>query len=154
MRCVVQRSGPASVVVDGREIGAITHGLVILAGFSTIDSHEVVERVAAKVVKLRIFEDDAGKMNRTVAESGGSILCVSQFTLYADLRRGNRPSFDGAATGPVAEPLYRAFCEAIRSNGVHCEEGVFGADMALTLTNDGPVTIVLDSDDFERPRRA
>jgi len=129
-------------------------GLLVLAGFSADDTEQSIERIADKLVKLRIFEDATGRMNAGVVDVGGAILCVSQFTLHADLRRGNRPSFDAAAPGPVAEPLYRQFCAAIRQRGVPCEEGVFGAEMSVSLVNDGPVTIILDSADFERPRRA
>lgn len=103
---------------------------------------------------MRIFEDNDGRMNRSVLDVGGAILCVSQFTLHADLRRGNRPSFDAAAPAEVAEPLYRQFCDAIRRQGVPCDEGTFGAKMQVSLINDGPVTIVLDSADLDRPRRA
>lgn len=154
MRCVVQRSGPATVTVNGAVVGQITSGLVVLAGFREGDGPNEIERIADKIVNLRIFEDKDGRMNRSVLEESREILCVSQFTLYADARKGNRPSFAGAAPGEVAEPLYRAFCEAIRARGVTCAAGVFGAEMQVSLSNDGPVTIILDSDDLARPRRA
>lgn len=154
MRCVVQRSGRASVKVDGDVVGTIDRGLVVLVGFRDGDGPDEIERIAEKLLNLRIFEDSDGRMNLSIRDAGGEVLCISQFTLYADVRRGNRPSFDGAAPGAVAEPLYKAFCEAIRSRGVACAEGLFGADMQVSLTNDGPVTIILDSDDLARPRRA
>ena len=154
MRCVIQRCSSARVEVDGTTVGEIGQGLLVLAGFTPADTAEVCKRIAAKVVALRIFEDADGRMNRSVADIGGEVLCVSQFTLHADVRRGNRPSFDAAAPAAIAKPLYEAFCAAIRSAGVPCGEGVFGADMRVTLTNDGPVTIIVDSAELERPRRA
>ena len=154
MRCVIQRCSSAAVAVEGRTVASIDDGLLVFAGFTSSDTPDVLERVASKVLALRIFEDEEGRMNRGLAEVGGSILCVSQFTLHADLRRGNRPSFDAAAPATVALPLYEAFCAALRATGIRCEQGIFGAEMQVTLTNSGPVTIILDSADLERPRRA
>lgn len=140
--------------VAGVVVGQISAGLLVLAGFVETDTAETADRLAEKIVKLRIFEDEHGRMNRSVLDISGAVLCVSQFTLHADVRRGNRPSFDAAAPGPLAEPLYRAFCEALRRHGVACETGTFGAEMQVRLTNHGPVTVILDSADLERPRRA
>lgn len=154
MRCVIQRCSSARVTVAGETVGEIGPGLLVLAGFTTRDTRTTIERVAAKIAALRIFADESGRMNRSAVDIGGAVLCVSQFTLHADLRRGNRPSFDAAAPADQARPLYEAFCAAIRSLGLPCEEGIFGAEMRVTLTNDGPVTILLDSEDLERPRRA
>lgn len=110
--------------------------------------------MAAKITGLRLFEDQEGRMNLGLEGVGGAILCVSQFTLYADVRRGRRPSFEAAAAPAVAEPLYEAFCAAIEAAGVTCKRGQFGAQMAVSLVNDGPVTLIIDSEDLEAPRRA
>ena len=125
----------------------------MLLGVTREDTAAIAVRLAAKVATLRVFEDEHGHMNRSLAEVGGAVFAVSQFTLYANTRRGNRPSFTEAAPGELAEPLYAAFCDAIAAEGIGCARGVFGAHMDVELVNDGPVTIILDSADFERPRR-
>lgn len=154
MRALVQRVSSASVAVDGEVMGSIGRGLLVFAGVTHSDTEETAKQLAAKIVGLRLFEDGTGKMNLSLREieGGGGVLCISQFTLYGDLRRGNRPSFTDAAPPAEAEPLYLAFCEAIASHGVPVERGVFGAHMEVSLVNDGPVTFWLDSAGFERPR--
>lgn len=154
MRAVVQRVLSASVDVDGVTVGAIGPGMLVLVGAAGEDTEAMAARMAAKVAGMRIFEDDAGRMNRSLADTAGEVLCISQFTLYGDVRRGNRPSFDRAAPRAVAEPLYDHFCAAIEAAGVRCARGVFGAEMRVRLVNDGPVTIVIDSTELEQPRRA
>ena len=145
MRAVLQRVRRARVLVGGDVIGAIEGGLLVLLGVAPTDSVDQVRWMADKVVGLRIFADEDGKMNRDVRESGGGILVVSQFTLFGDCKKGRRPSFVGAATPEVAIPLYEAFVTAIRAHGVRAETGRFGADMQVELVNDGPVTLILDS---------
>lgn len=152
MRLVVQRVRQAEVLVEGEVTGAIGPGLLVLLGVSPADTPGVALKLVTKLLALRIFEDADGKMNLDVRQAGGSVLCVSQFTLYADVRRGNRPSFTGAAPPAHAEALYEEFCMLVRAAEVVCETGRFGADMQVSLTNDGPVTIILDSDDLARPR--
>jgi D-tyrosyl-tRNA(Tyr) deacylase len=142
------------VVVTGSEVARIASGLVVLVGVAKGDTLSDAARLASKTLSLRIFDDPDGRMNLAVAQSGGAVLCVSQFTLHADVRRGSRPSYERAAPAGEAEPLYNAVCSAIEHAGVKCERGVFGADMQLELTNDGPVTIVLDTEDLARPRRS
>ena len=153
MRLVVQRVSSASVSVGSKVVGMTGPGLAVLAGFTAEDTPAIAMKLARKLVELRIFEDAEGKMNRSVHDLGGTVLAISQFTLYADIRRGTRPSFEAAARPESAQPLYEAFCEAIVASGVDCERGVFGAHMELATVNDGPVTIIIDSDDLERPRR-
>ena len=145
MRVVLQRVTMASVAVGGREIGRIGSGLLALVGIGPGDDSAVVEKMAGKVAALRIFSDERGHMNRDVQEHGGAVLSVSQFTLYADVRRGRRPGFTEAAAPEMAKPLWIAFGQALRARGLHVKEGEFGADMAVSLVNDGPVTILLDS---------
>ena len=145
MRCVVQRVTSASVVVDGRVVGAIGVGLVALIGVAKGDGPADIDYVASKIRGLRVFADEQGKMNRSVADVGGSVLAVSQFTLLGDVRDGKRPGFSDAAPGAVAREAYDAVVLAIRHGGIPVETGIFQADMALTLTNDGPVTILIDS---------
>jgi D-tyrosyl-tRNA(Tyr) deacylase len=140
MRAVVQRVTRASSTPGG----AIGPGLCILLGVAEADDPPDAERLAGKVARLRIFENDDGKFDRSVLDTGGSALLVSQFTLIADTEKGNRPSFSGAARPDVAEPLYERFAAALRDLGVPVETGAFGAKMAVELVNDGPVTIVLD----------
>jgi len=152
LRAVVQRVSRAEVRVDGLTRGAIGRGFAVLVGVAHEDTEATASRVAAKVAALRVFEDAEGRMNLSLAEAGGAVLAISQFTLHADVRRGNRPSFTGAAPAAVAEPLYEAFCRALEGAGLRCERGVFGAHMELDLVNDGPVTIIVDSADLERPR--
>lgn len=146
MRAVVQRVSEASVDVAGQVIGKIGPGLLILLGVRTTDTLEEVRFVAAKCADLRIFEDDAGKMNRSVRDLGGAVLVVSQFTLYGDCRKGRRPSFIDAAPPGVAEPLYEAFVACMAAAGLPTAKGVFGAEMKVRLLNDGPVTIIVEKD--------
>jgi len=141
---VCQRVSEARVVVDGRVVGEIAHGLLVLVGVARTDGEEEAARTAGKVARLRVFEDDEGRFDRSVLDAGGAVLAVSQFTLIADAAKGNRPSFAGAARPEQAEPLYGRFCEELRALGLAVETGVFGARMAVELVNDGPVTIVLD----------
>jgi len=149
MRAVVQRVRSCRVVVAGETVGAIGHGLLVLLGIRTGDTADLVRWLADKVVNLRIFEDDQGKMNVSVADSGGEVLVVSQFTLYGDCQKGRRPSFIDAARPEAAEPLYQAFADAVRLHGVPVATGRFGADMQVESVNDGPVTIVLDAPELE-----
>jgi D-aminoacyl-tRNA deacylase len=144
VRAVVQRVSSAGVTVDGISRTRIGAGLCILLGVARGDGPADAERLAGKVARLRIFENDEGRFDRSLLETGGSALVVSQFTLIADTAKGNRPSFGEAAPPEQAEPLYEAFCVALRDLGVPFETGVFGARMAVELVNDGPVTIVLD----------
>jgi D-aminoacyl-tRNA deacylase len=145
MRVVLQRVAEARVRIDGETVGEIGHGLLILLGVTGADTPEQAEWLADKVVGLRIFEDDAGKMNRDLLEIDGSALIVSQFTLYGDCRKGRRPSFIEAAPPALAVPLYAAFVDAVRARGVPTATGRFGAMMQVELINDGPVTIIVDS---------
>jgi D-aminoacyl-tRNA deacylase len=146
VRAVVQRVSEARVRVDGEVVGEIGQGLCVLLGVSREDGEDEAARLADKVAKLRIFENEDGRFDRSLLEVGGEALVVSQFTLIADSKRqkGTRPDFSHAARRDVAEPLYERFCAELRALGVPVETGVFGARMALDLTNDGPVTIVLD----------
>lgn len=154
MRVVLQRVSQASVTVAGAVVGAIGHGLVLLVGISPGDDQAVCEQIAEKVANMRIFSDAAGKFEHSLLDTGGAALVVSQFTLFADLRRGRRPGFSSAAPPEIAAPLVDAFGAALQRRGVHVETGRFGTMMQVALVNDGPVTIVLDSDVFQEPRRA
>jgi D-aminoacyl-tRNA deacylase len=145
VRAVIQRVSRARVVIDSREYSSIQAGILILLGVEKGDSTEDGAALAKKIVELRIFEDDAGKMNRSILDIQGEILAVSQFTLLGDCRKGRRPSFDNAAPPDQARQLYDAFVESIRSAGVRVETGVFQADMDVELVNQGPVTFILDS---------
>ncbi|MEA0555066.1 D-aminoacyl-tRNA deacylase [Lysinibacillus irui] len=145
MKVVLQRSKAASVTVDGAVTGAIDSGYVLLVGITHEDSQEDVLYLAKKIANLRLWEDTDGKMNHSILKHGGAILSVSQFTLYGDAKKGNRPSFTSAARPEVAEPLWEAFNQALREHGLHVETGVFGAMMDVALINDGPVTILLES---------
>lgn len=145
MRVVVQRVSEARVEVDGAVIGSIGCGLVVLVGVGQGDTEAEADYLAAKVVGLRVFPDDSDKMNRSVADCGGALLVVSQFTLYGDCRKGRRPSFDGAAAPDQAKRLYEYFVARVRAAGLRVETGIFQASMALHLVNDGPVTLILDS---------
>ena len=138
MRALVQRAASATVSVDGQEVAAIGPGLLVLLGVAPDDTEEAADRLAAKVRALRIFDDADGRMNEPLGDR--EALCVSQFTLYADTRKGNRPSFVGAAPPEQAEPLYERFCERLGA-----QRGVFGARMAVELVNDGPVTLMLEA---------
>lgn len=150
MRLVIQRVSSASVTVDGVVVGKIGKGLCLLCGFTHGDNGQIVEQMAAKCLNLRIFEDQDGKMNLSLADIKGSVLAVSQFTLYADCRRGRRPSFTDSAEPAMAERLYEKFAEILKSTGVEVQTGSFGARMLVDIQNDGPVTIVLDSDELGR----
>ncbi len=143
MRVLVQRSGKASVSIDNKVVGKIDSGLVLLVGFTEGDSLEEVSTLAKKVVQLRIFPDENNVMNKSILEYGGSILSISQFTLYADTKKGNRPSYIQALRGEVATSLYDAFNEELRKY-VEVETGQFGADMIVSITNIGPTTILLE----------
>ncbi len=145
MRAVVQRVSRAKVTVAGEIAGEIGLGLLVLLGVGREDSEANADYLAEKIVGLRIFEDDAGKMNRSVLDVGGAVLVVSQFTLYGDARKGKRPSFDDAAPPQRARELYEYFVEKIRAAGLRCETGRFQEMMAVELVNEGPVTILLDS---------
>ena len=140
----MQRVSNARVMADGELAGEIGSGLCVLLGVARGDGGAAAERLAGKVARLRIFENDEGKFDRSLLEVGGAALVVSQFTLIADASKGNRPSFGAAAPPEEAEPLYQAFCAELRRLGVEVATGVFGARMAVELTNDGPVTIVLE----------
>jgi D-aminoacyl-tRNA deacylase len=145
MRVVLQRVREASVTVEGSVVGAIEAGMLLLVGFTEGDDEGVLDWMAHKVVDLRIFLDDEGKMNRSLSETGGGILVVSQFTLYGDVRKGRRPSFVGAATPPVAIPLYQGFLQRLREIAPGpVQAGEFGAMMTVSLVNDGPVTLLLE----------
>jgi D-tyrosyl-tRNA(Tyr) deacylase len=146
MRAVVQRVSRAKVTVAGEITGEIGRGMLVLLGVGHEDTEAGAEYLAEKIVGLRIFEDDAGKMNRSVAEVGGAVLAVSQFTLYGDVRKGKRPSFDGAARPEMARTLYERFVSRVRASGLRCETGRFQEMMEVELVNDGPVTILLDSE--------
>lgn len=147
MRAVIQRVKRAEVRVDGDVVGEIGTGWLVLLGVAPNDTQRQVDWLADKIANLRAFEDDDGKMNRSVQDVNGAVLAVSQFTLYGDCRKGRRPSFTGAAPPAIAEPLYEAFVVALKMLGVPVATGCFGADMQVALLNDGPVTFVLDSDD-------
>lgn len=148
MRVVLQRVTHASCKVDGEYTGKIEKGYMALVGFNANDTKSIVDKMAAKVIKLRVFEDENGKMNLSLKDVNGSILSISQFTLYANAKKGNRPSFVDAAKPDLANPLYEYFNEVLQSSGIVVEKGIFGADMKIELLNDGPVTIVLDSEEL------
>jgi D-aminoacyl-tRNA deacylase len=144
VKLVIQRVTSASVRVEGRVVGEIGRGFLVLFGAEAGDSAALAAEAARKVAGLRVFDDDAGKMNLALADVGGRVLAVSQFTLGADLSRGRRPGFERALRGPEAEPLYDSFVAALRGQGVEVETGVFGAAMEVALVNDGPATFVLE----------
>jgi D-aminoacyl-tRNA deacylase len=146
MRAVVQRVTRGRVTVEGQVVGAIGKGYVVLLGVSTEDTAEAAHYMADKVAGLRVFEDEAGKMNRSIQDVGGEVLAVSQFTLYGDARRGRRPGFDQAGRPEQAEPLYERFVARLREAGLKVETGRFQTHMEVELVNDGPVTILLDSE--------
>lgn len=147
MKIVVQRSLESKVTVDGTIVGKIDKGLVVLVGFTEGDTIKDIEYIVKKVLNLRIFDDENGVMNKSLLDVGGSILSISQFTLYGDARKGNRPNYIKALTSSLAKPLYEKFNEQLRISGVEVETGVFGADMKVNIMNDGPVTIILESSD-------
>jgi D-tyrosyl-tRNA(Tyr) deacylase len=146
MRAVVQRVKRARVTVAGEATGEIAQGLLVLLGVGQSDTEAAADYLASKIAGLRVFDDDAGRMNRAVSEIGGAVLVVSQFTLYGDVRRGKRPSFDPAAPPEQARRLYEYFVERLRACGLRCETGRFQEMMEVELVNDGPVTILLDSE--------
>ena len=146
MRVVVQRARQAKVTVDGKVTGAIEHGFMLLVGITHEDTVKDLEYCAKKVANLRIFEDEQGKMNLSIKEVGGSILSISQFTLYGETKKGNRPSFIEAARPEVAEPLYHQFNQILRETyEIQVETGIFGAMMDVSFTNNGPVTLIVES---------
>lgn len=154
MRVVLQRVTEASVEVEGVVVGAIAHGFVALVGVAEGDGMEQADALATKTVELRVFADDAGKFNRSLLDVGGAVLVVSQFTLLADVRKGRRPSFTGAAESAVAAELVERYAVVLGEVGATVARGRFGAKMLVRLANDGPVTIILDSAELERPRRS
>jgi D-tyrosyl-tRNA(Tyr) deacylase len=145
MRLLIQRVTQASVRIDGEVVGEIGHGLLVLIGITAQDTPAIADRLIRKALDLRIFEDGEGKMNRGVEEVSGGLLLVSQFTLYANCRKGRRPSFIDAAPPPIAQPLYEHCIRVAQASGLTVQTGRFGADMKISLINDGPVTIMLDS---------
>lgn len=153
MRAVLQRVRSASVTVEGQVVGSCGAGFLVLLGVAPDDTPQQAERLWGKICRLRVFDDEDGKMNRSLADVDGEVLVVSQFTLFADTRKGNRPSFTGAARPEVAIPLYERFCELAAHDVRHVGRGVFGAEMQVALVNDGPITIWLDTGELTRPRR-
>ena len=146
MRAVVQRSLEAKVTIEGNTVGTIDHGFVVLLGVEPTDTEADSDYLAEKISKLRVFSDPVGKMNLALADVGGQVLSISQFTLYADTHRGNRPSFTGAADPAWCDRLYQAFNDKLKALGVPVATGEFGGDMQVSLTNDGPVTILFDTE--------
>ncbi len=146
MRFVIQRVSESEVTVDGKSLGKIEKGFMVLIGVAESDTKEIADKMVKKMVGLRIFEDENGKTNLSLAQVGGSLLLISQFTLYADCRKGNRPSFIKAGDPEKANELYEYIIEKCKENVPVVERGQFGADMKVSLTNDGPFTIILDSD--------
>lgn len=146
MKAVVQRVSEASVNVDGKCIGSIGNGFLVLLGVGTDDTEEDMKYVADKIIKLRIFSDENDKMNLSLADVGGEMLVISQFTLYGDCSHGRRPYFGGAMEPVGANEMYIKFVEYVKNSGIHTQTGEFGADMKVSLVNDGPVTIMLDSE--------
>lgn len=148
MKLVLQRVKHSSVEINGQIHGQIENGFMVLVGFSPSDNHNIIDRMIDKMVHLRVFEDTQGKMNLSLQDVQGSILSISQFTLYADCRKGRRPGFTDAAKPDIAIPLYDYFNKKMSETGIHVETGIFGADMKVSLLNDGPVTIILDSNEI------
>lgn len=149
MRIVVQRVSNAKCVISKEVYSRIEQGFLVLVGFTFSDTQEDIELLAKKVASMRIFEDDNGKINRCLKDVNGEIMAISQFTLYADCKKGNRPSFSQALSYDLAEELYQLFCERLRAYDLLVQTGIFGADMKLEFTNDGPVTIILDSNELK-----
>ena len=147
MKTVIQRVSSASCTVDGNITGSIGTGFLVLVGFGLDDQKETVKKMADKIARMRIFSDEEGKINRSLKDVNGKILSISQFTLYADTRKGNRPSFTDALGGERAIELYEYFNECLEEDGIEVETGIFGADMKISLVNDGPVTILMDSEE-------
>jgi D-aminoacyl-tRNA deacylase len=154
VRAVIQRVSQASVTVDGRIVGEIARGFLVLLGVKRGDTNDDAAYLARKIAKLRIFNDDAGKMNLSLEQVGGAVLAVSQFTLYANTRDGNRPSFIDAAAPDDGRRLYGTFCEMLRNENLEVQTGIFQADMQVALVNDGPVTILIDSNERLKPLNA
>lgn len=148
MKIVLQRVKHSSVKIDGQIHGQIENGFMVLVGFNDGDNVDIIDKMIDKMIHLRVFEDDQGKMNLSLLDTKGSILSISQFTLYADCRKGRRPGFTDAAKPDQAIPLYDYFNKKIKKLGIHIETGIFGADMKVSLLNDGPVTIILDSQEI------
>ena len=148
MKTVIQRVSKASVTIENKIHGQIDKGFLILVGISESDNEEIVKKMALKISKLRIFEDEEGKMNLALNDVGGDVLSISQFTLYADTKKGNRPSFTNASSPDKAKELYLLFNEELRSLDLKVEEGIFGSEMKVELLNDGPVTIIIDSKEW------
>lgn len=148
MRLVIQRVSHASCTVDSKITGKIDEGFMVLVGFNVNDTKETVLKLATKMSKLRVFTDENDKMNKSIYDVNGKVLSISQFTLYADCKKGNRPSFDKAMPGIQSVELYKYFNECLRELNLTVEEGIFGADMKIDLLNDGPITIILDSEDL------
>lgn len=144
MRIVVQRCDKASVKVDNKIVGSVNKGMMLLVGFTDTDTSKEIDYMVDKVINLRIFDDENGVMNKSLLDTGGSILSVSQFTLYADASKGRRPSYVKALSGDKAIKLYEEFNKKIKDNNIHIETGIFGAEMKVELINDGPVTILLE----------
>lgn len=150
MRVVIQRVTFAKVEVDKKVVGEIEKGMMILVGFENEDTDEDLTWMAGKITALRIFDDEQGVMNKSIVDADGDILCISQFTLHAQTKKGNRPSYIKAAKGEIAEPLYQDFCNKLKNNlNKEIQKGIFGADMKVSLLNDGPVTICIDSKNKE-----
>jgi len=145
MKLVIQRVKESSVTIDGHVNGQIQKGFMVLVGFCQGDNEKIIDKMVDKMIHLRVFEDEEGKMNKSLFDVNGEILSISQFTLYADCRKGRRPGFSDAAKPDIAIPLYDYFNQCIKNQGIHVETGIFGADMKVSLLNDGPVTILLDS---------
>ena len=148
MRLVIQKVSEASCTVEGKITGQIENGYMVLVGIGLDDNEEIAEKMALKLSKLRIFDDEQGKINLSIYDVKGKILSISQFTLYADCHKGNRPSFTDALGGERALELYRYFNECLRKLDLEVEEGIFGAEMKIALVNEGPITIVLDSEEL------
>lgn len=148
MKLIIQKVLESNVKVDGQIVGEIKRGYMVLVGFTQNDTVDIIDKMIEKMIHLRIFEDEAGKMNLSLLDVSGQVLSISQFTLYANCKKGRRPSFVQAANGEIAKPLYDYFNEGVRGKGIYVGTGIFGGDMKVSLINDGPVTIVLDSDEI------
>lgn len=148
MKVVIQRSKEASVKVDDKIVGKIDKGLVVLVGFTENDNENIIDKMINKVINLRIFDDENGVMNKSLLDGNGDILSISQFTLYADTRKGRRPSYIKALRGEESTILYDIWNTKLKEFGINVETGIFGADMKVSLINDGPVTIIIDSEEF------
>lgn len=148
MRVLIQRVAHATCTVDNKITGKIEKGYMLLVGFQDSDNEQIIEKMADKIINLRINDDQDGKMNLSIQDVSGDILSISQFTLYANSKKGRRPSFDESASGPIAKPMYERFNEILRNKGMHVEEGIFAAEMQIDLCNDGPITIWLDSEEL------